>query len=281
MKRLLLRSEKEVVRSKTTDSTICQVLYPTCKNTEKSLKTFHLSAEQMMMEIISVIDTIRERDPKDAKLYILTLWNEIYCDCRDLSPDNTPEQELKLATATILHGVVLILAHCTTYVSYYQNLIVAILSQCSDPIDGCFCPEINKQYNATTFRFQEQKLCEEITNYINSDDFISEDIQNVIATIEEQEEVPISSNSRKFTINQLIILFDIILDTSFENGLSNVSAISRLLSKISGYGEDSIRPRIEKFSYDKAQTKLDAQQLIPYLQEIKPTLAKQLENNIK
>ena len=59
----------------------------------------------MVIEIISLLDKIREYCESDAKLFLRNIDDTIYDDCRDLSPENTPNNELVLATVAILKGL--------------------------------------------------------------------------------------------------------------------------------------------------------------------------------
>ena len=278
MKRLLLRGEKETLRSSFDSIIICKLLYSTCKHTEKSLKIFRLYAEQMVLECITIIDSIRSRDPQDAKSYIGTLWDELYCDYRELSPENTPEQELKTVVATILHGVVLILSHCQNYVTFYLSLENSILSQCTHPIDGLYCPEINDQYSASTFKFDEKQLCDEITRYFESNDFISDDLKGTItSSIEENDEVSTTSGNTQITYRQLVILFEQILNVSLNANFSNQSELARFIGFVSGKNPEKLRKLISKgLDYSDRQTSRDIEYLAKRLEPINAKIASTL-----
>lgn len=94
-------------------------------------------------------------------------------------------------------------------------------------------------------------------------------------TIEEEPEV------EQLTTQQLIILFEALLDVSLDPQYTNQSALANLLSRISGYKPNSIRQKITSgVDYDKPQVKMDAQLVASLLDKIKPDLAEKLRNNV-
>ena len=60
MKKLLRRNEKEAIRNKFGILPIFQLLLPAGKKIERELNVFHLSGEQIIIEIICLLDNIRE-----------------------------------------------------------------------------------------------------------------------------------------------------------------------------------------------------------------------------
>lgn len=94
-------------------------------------------------------------------------------------------------------------------------------------------------------------------------------------TIEEELEV------EQLTTQQLVILFETLLDVSLDPQYTNQSALANLLSRISGYKPNSIRQKITSgVDYDKPQVKMDAQLVASLLDKIKPDLAEKLRNNV-
>lgn len=94
-------------------------------------------------------------------------------------------------------------------------------------------------------------------------------------TIEEEPEVG------QLTTQQLVILFEALLDVSLDPQYTNQSALANLLSRISGYKPNSIRQKITSgVDYDKPQVKMDAQLVASLLDKIKPDLAEKLRNNV-
>ena len=96
-----------------------------------------------------------------------------------------------------------------------------------------------------------------------------------VETVEEEPEV------EQLTTQQLIILFEALLDVSLDSQYTNQSALANLLSRISGYNPNSIRYKITSgVDYDKQQVKSDALLVAALLEKIKPDLAEKLRNNV-
>lgn len=96
-----------------------------------------------------------------------------------------------------------------------------------------------------------------------------------VETVEEELEV------EQLTTQQLIVLFEALLDVSLNPQYTNQSALANLLSRISGYKPNSIRQKIiSGVDYDKQQVKSDALLVAALLEKIKPDLAEKLRNNV-
>jgi len=99
--------------------------------------------------------------------------------------------------------------------------------------------------------------------------------ENTDAEVADEPEV------EQLTTQQLVILFEAILDISLDPAYTNQSALANLISKVSGYKQSSVRAKItSKIDYDKQQAKADAQHVASLLDKIKPDLANKLRNNV-
>lgn len=84
------------------------------------------------------------------------------------------------------------------------------------------------------------------------------------------------------SVKQLIILFMEILDVTLDASGINQSALAKLIAQVSGYAENTVRPKIAKgVDYDAKQTRQDAERIAALLDGIKPELAEKIRNNVR
>lgn len=84
------------------------------------------------------------------------------------------------------------------------------------------------------------------------------------------------------SVKQLIILFMEMLDVTLDASGINQSALAKLIAQVSGYAENTIRPKIAKgVDYDAKQTRQDAERIAALLDGIKPELAEKIRNNVR
>ena len=64
------------------------------------------------------------------------------------------------------------------------------------------------------------------------------------------------------SVKQLIILFMEMLDVTLDASGINQSALAKLIAQVSGYAENTVRPKIAKgVDYDAKQTRQDAERI--------------------
>ena len=84
------------------------------------------------------------------------------------------------------------------------------------------------------------------------------------------------------SVKQLIILFMEVLDVTLDASGINQSALAKLIAQVSGYAENTVRPKIAKgVDYDAKQTRQDAERIAALLDGIKPELAEKIRNNVR
>lgn len=84
------------------------------------------------------------------------------------------------------------------------------------------------------------------------------------------------------SVKQLIILFMEMLDVTLDASGINPSALAKLIAQVSGYAENTVRPKIAKgVDYDAKQTRQDAERIAALLDGIKPELAEKIRNNVR
>jgi len=103
--------------------------------------------------------------------------------------------------------------------------------------------------------------------------------QPATSAAEKKEDEP---GERRLTTQQLIMLFESILDISLDAIYTNQSELAELLSQVSGYKKDSIRVKIANgIDYEKPQARKDAELLASLLDKIKPDIALKLRNGAR
>lgn len=84
------------------------------------------------------------------------------------------------------------------------------------------------------------------------------------------------------SVKQLIILFMEMLDVTLDASGINQSALAKLIAQVSGYAENTVRPKIARgVDYDAKQTRQDAERIAALLDGIKPELAEKIRNNVR
>jgi hypothetical protein len=81
---------------------------------------------------------------------------------------------------------------------------------------------------------------------------------------------------------QLVIMSEALLDVSLSSQFTNIKALARFISKVSGRSEGSIRTCINNgIDYDNAHVRNDVESVAILLEPIKPELADVLRKNIE
>ena len=84
------------------------------------------------------------------------------------------------------------------------------------------------------------------------------------------------------TNKQLVILFESLLDVPLSSQYTNIKAFARLISRVSGHSEGSVRTCINGgIDYDKSSVKNDVEVVASLLDTVKPKLAQMLRNNVE
>ena len=137
------------------------------------------------------------------------------------------------------------------------------------------------------WRLGEERLRDYVQEYIASDElWLSDDIMENLrdipilsVVVSESKNQPESEGKQlsRLTNRQQIILFEMLLNIPLTTEYTNISALSKFLSKVSGNSPDSIRQRIMKgIDYDDEQVKKDVEILATLLEPISVEIAKKM-----
>ena len=75
---------------------------------EKRTGHFRFSAEELFAEVMTVVDNVKEY-PQGAVDSYDHLWDDLYCDYRDLDTADSPDEEIRLAASEVVYGVMLLI----------------------------------------------------------------------------------------------------------------------------------------------------------------------------
>ena len=88
-------------------------------------------------------------------------------------------------------------------------------------------------------------------------------------------------NSKKFSINQILMLFEGWVDVPLDSSHVNQCAIARLVNRISGWSEESVRVRVANgVNYSGPQGRRDVKLVSSMLDEVNPLYADRIRGNI-
>lgn len=107
--------------------------------------------------------------------------------------------------------------------------------------------------------------------------------ENTVASSGENTEADTAQdvNSKKFSINQILMLIESWFDVPLDSSHVNQCAIARLVNRISGWSEESIRVRVANgVNYSGPQGRRDVKLVSSMLDEVNPLYAERIRGNI-
>lgn len=107
--------------------------------------------------------------------------------------------------------------------------------------------------------------------------------ENTVVSSTENREADTAQdvNSKKFSINQILMLFESWFDVPLDSSHVNQCAIARLVNRISGWSEESVRVRVANgVNYSGPQGRRDVKLVSSMLDEVNPLYADRIRGNI-
>lgn len=101
MENLLRREDKKKIQHEYGHHALYRLLYGAAKEYECRMPVLRLSPEAVFAEVVCLLDIIR-RDADGAEEYCDKLWEELYCNYRDICDKDIPEDELLLAVTIVM-----------------------------------------------------------------------------------------------------------------------------------------------------------------------------------
>lgn len=285
MKNRLRRNEKEAIRSEWGENPIYRVLLTPCRELEKELGRLRLSAEEVFHETLRTLDEVKE-NPKDAAFVLQSFWDDIYCDLRDTDINDAPEEELQLAASEVVYAVMLMLSMLKG--SVYTKLTMELMSKIMG--NGSHFDHLQELFMPNLWRYGEEKLKDYLEAYMESEEeWISDDINDHLSALPKlsnegaKEKEPSKNNEQSQLSNrQLILLFENFMNVPLTPEYTNINALAKLISHVSGRSQGSIRQKIrEGFDYDSEAVKEDVRLLADLIEPISHEKAESLRKNIE
>lgn len=134
--------------------------------------------------------------------------------------------------------------------------------------------EVESAVAITALRAELAALCTENTVALCA--------ENTASSAENREaDTAQDVNSKKFSINQILMLFEGWVDVPLDSSHVNQRAMARLISRVSGWSEESIRVRVANgVNYSGPQGRRDVKLVSSMLDEVNPLYADRIRGNI-
>ena len=134
--------------------------------------------------------------------------------------------------------------------------------------------EVESAVAITALRAELAALCTENTVALCA--------ENTASSAENREaDTAQDVNSKKFSINQILMLFEGWVDVPLDSSHVNQCAMARLISRVSGWSEESIRVRVANgVNYSGPQGRRDVKLVSSMLDEVNPLYADRIRGNI-
>ena len=283
MKNRLRRREREAIRSKyALNELLYKAMGKGARELEKRMGHFRFSTEELFMEVMARLDDVKEC-PQDASEALDDWWNTLYCDFRDLDTAESPDEEIRLATSEVVYVTLLLLGMCRG--RYYQELPTILMTQLTVHHPGIF-DELQQLFLPELWRIGEERVHARMNTYMDSEEWISDEMAVLLENLPVEHGLEVvdgkigAKGETRLTNQQLIILFEHLLNVSLQPEFTNIKALSVLLGEVSGRSAGSIRQLIMKgVDYEKESVHADIDRLEALVRPISATLADQLKNS--
>lgn len=274
------RQEKDVIRQRFKNNAIYKAIKAPCQEYEAQAKIFKISAEEVFRECMIALDEIRE-NPSEARFDFQDYWNSKYNEYREGASPNANDKEIVIATSITALSVVICLNASNE--SLHNTLCLLLMRQINE-----HCPnsnELQEKLTANIYRLGEEKFKASVCEYLESDDFYSDEIDELLDKIpfHETVETKDAGKNDSLSLRQLLILLDVGFDIGFTHETTNVNAYSKLIALMIGGKPGSIRStmnRLKNIDYSSKDVKEDVRYLASLLEPVKEELAIKLKKQI-
>lgn len=251
---------------------------------EWQTRIVRLSPEDVCLECLRVLDLVKE-DPDEASFELRPLWTDIYNDLRQQAPETVNDEDVRTAADITFYAPLLMLSHATSH--FYSTTLMGELTaqwqeHTADPM------RIIESFTPTVARLGAGKLALAVDEYMESDEFLSDELLDIISQLDEPTSQSDSkdeakTNEGQLSNQQLIILFEHFLNVSLSPLYVSIKAFATLIAKVSGRSAGSIRTRIGKdgIDYDSPQAKADVRALAELVRPVSEEAAQKILNIIE
>ena len=143
--------------------------------------------------------------------------------------------------------------------------------------------EVESAVAITALRAELAALCTENTVALCTENTVALCAEKTVVSSAENREADTAQdvNSKKFSINQILMLFEGWVDVPLDSSHVNQRAMARLISRVSGWSEESIRVRVANgVNYSGPQGRRDVKLVSSMLDEVNPLYADRIRGNI-
>ena len=143
--------------------------------------------------------------------------------------------------------------------------------------------EVESAVAITALRAELAALCTENTVALCTENTVALCAEKTVVSSAENREADTEQdvNSKKFSINQILMLFEGWVDVPLDSSHVNQRAMARLISRVSGWSEESIRVRVANgVNYSGPQGRRDVKLVSSMLDEVNPLYADRIRGNI-
>lgn len=286
MQNRLSKRERDAILNHYKNDILFKWMNRSGRGLEREMTRFRFSVEELFLEVMRIVDQAKE-SPRDAREEYADLWNTLFCKYRDIDTADSKETEIEMAVSEVIYVSQHLLGMLES--SRYASLCLELTGQISlnsaqgyEKMMQIFVPEM--------YKLKEETLRARIEAYMqNDDEWISDNICDMLKELpeerkkvdESQDESSVSSGNQ-LTNRQLIILFESLMNVGLSSDFTNITALSRLISRVSGRSQGGVRTTISNgIDYDSAPVKSDAKVVIELLKGIAPKLADRVRQNIE
>lgn len=274
------RNEKDVIRQRFKNHAIYKAIKVPCQEYEAQSKDFKISAEEVFRECMIALDEIRE-NPTDARFDFQDYWSSRYNEYREAANPNADNEEIVIAASiTTLSVAICLLASDEPL---HQTLTLLLMGQINEHYPNSI--ELQEKMTANIYRLGEEKFKASVYEYLKSDDFYSDEIDDLLDQLPFHETVETKDTGKNetLTLRQLLILLDVGFDIGFTPETTNVNAYSKLIALMTKGNHGSIRTtmnRLKNIDYNSRDVKEDVKYLASLVEPVKEELAIKLRNQI-
>ena len=167
---------------------IFSMLQNPSKSIEREMSVVRLSPEEVFLEAMEQVDYALE-DYVKANIDFMGLHDQLFCDIRDLCPQELDENEVELAASEIIFVVSLLLTMTDRHT--YKKMAMTLVGQINQDIYN----QLRETFEPYIIRMGEDKIKKYLKDYLESDNFLSDEIKECIGNLPRIVKLPSSTPS--------------------------------------------------------------------------------------
>lgn len=284
MQNRLSKSERDTVLKRyKNDEPLFKLMKLVGRKYERELKVFRFAVEELFLEVMTIVDDAKE-SVSEAREEYADLWNTLHCQYRDLCVGNADEDEFSVAVAEVMSIATILLSMCKE--KGHTHLSLLFINQMNAYRANAY-EQMLQEVMPVVYQIGEEKLKARIREYMESEEWISDDIQKMLMDLPDEplrileQEEPTSTNDQ-LTNRQLALLFTHILDVGHTSDVVNVKALSKLMSCVSGRSSGSIRQtlmKMKEIDYKDSLVHQDLERIEALVRPISSKIADFIKNS--